>query len=75
MALVTTKDMFAKSMNENFAVGAFNINNMEIMQAIVDAAAESMLRNILIFLSQYILTMVLILKLAKCVLMLVLLLL
>ncbi len=40
MALVTTKDMFAKSMNENFAVGAFNINNMEIMQAIVDAAAE-----------------------------------
>ena len=40
MALVTTKDIFAKSMNENFAVGAFNINNMEIMQAIVDAAAE-----------------------------------
>ena len=40
MALVTTKDMFAKSMNENFAVGAFNINNMEIMQAIVDAATE-----------------------------------
>ena len=37
--LVTTKEMFEKSMKENFAIGAFNVNNMEIIQAIVDAAA------------------------------------
>ena len=40
MPLVTTKEMFEKSMKEGFAVGAFNVNNMEIVQAIVDAAAE-----------------------------------
>ena len=40
MALVTTKDMFKKSMEEHFAIGAFNVNNMEIIQGIVDAAAE-----------------------------------
>ena len=40
MALVTTKEMFNKSMDEGFAIGAFNINNMEIIQAIVDAASE-----------------------------------
>ncbi len=40
MALVTTKEMFEKSMKEHFAIGAFNINNMEILQAIVDAAKE-----------------------------------
>lgn len=40
MPLVTTKEMFEKSMKEKFAIGAFNINNMEIIQAIVDAAAE-----------------------------------
>ncbi len=38
--LVTTKEIFEKSMKEGFAIGAFNINNMEIMQGIVDAAAE-----------------------------------
>ena len=38
--LVTTKEMFEKSMKEGFAIGAFNVNNMEIIQAIVDAAAE-----------------------------------
>ena len=41
MSLVTTKDMFEKSMKEGFAIGAFNVNNMEIIQAIVDAAAEA----------------------------------
>ena len=41
MALVTTKEMFEKSMKEGFAIGAFNINNMEIIQGIVDAAAET----------------------------------
>ena len=39
--LVTTTDMFKKSMEEKFAIGAFNVNNMEIIQGIVDAAAES----------------------------------
>ena len=40
MSLVTTKEMFKKSMDEHFAIGAFNVNNMEIIQGIVDAAAE-----------------------------------
>lgn len=40
MPLVTTKDMFEKSMKEHFAIGAFNVNNMELIQGIVDAAAE-----------------------------------
>lgn len=40
MPLVTTKDMFEKSMKEHFAIGAFNVNNMEIIQGITDAAAE-----------------------------------
>ena len=40
MSLVTTKNMFEKSIAEKFAVGAFNINNMEFVQAIMDAAAE-----------------------------------
>ena len=40
MGLVTTKEMFKKSIDEKFAVGAFNINNMEFVQAIMDAAAE-----------------------------------
>ena len=38
--LVTTKEMFEKSMKEGFAIGAFNVNNMEIIQGIMDAAAE-----------------------------------
>ena len=40
MPLVTTKGMFEKSMKERFAIGAFNINNMEIIQGIVDAAQK-----------------------------------
>ena len=40
MSLVTTKEMFEKSMKEHFAIGAFNVNNMEMIQAITDAAAE-----------------------------------
>lgn len=40
MGLVTTKEMFEKSIKEHFAVGAFNVNNMEFIQAIVDAAKE-----------------------------------
>ena len=40
MPLVTTRDMFEKSMKEHFAIGAFNVNNMEIIQGIIDAANE-----------------------------------
>ena len=43
MPLVTTKEMFEKSMKEHFAIGAFNVNNMEIIQGIVDAAAQQKL--------------------------------
>ena len=38
--LVTTKEMFEKSMKEGYSIGAFNVNNMELIQGIVDAAAE-----------------------------------
>ena len=38
MALVTTKEMFAKAINSDYAIGAFNVNNMEIIQGIVAAA-------------------------------------
>ncbi|MCL2703671.1 MAG: ketose-bisphosphate aldolase [Defluviitaleaceae bacterium] len=40
MALVTTKDMFAKAYAGKYAIGAFNVNNMEIVQAITEAALE-----------------------------------
>ncbi|MBE6637409.1 MAG: class II fructose-1,6-bisphosphate aldolase [Ruminococcaceae bacterium] len=40
MALVTTKEMFRKAYEGGYAVGAFNINNMEIIQAIAEAASE-----------------------------------
>ncbi len=40
MALVTTKKMFEDAYKGGYAVGAFNVNNMEIVQGIVDAAKE-----------------------------------
>ncbi len=40
MPLVTSKDMFKKAYEGQYAVGAFNVNNMEIIQGIVDAAKE-----------------------------------
>lgn len=40
MALVTTKEMFKKAYEGGYAIGAFNINNMEIIQAITEAASE-----------------------------------
>lgn len=40
MALVTTKEMFEKAYNGGYAVGAFNVNNMEIVQGITEAASE-----------------------------------
>lgn len=38
MALVTTKEMFKKAYEGGYAIGAFNINNMEIIQAVAEAA-------------------------------------
>ena len=40
MPLVTTKDMFAKAYNGGYAIGAFNVNNMEIVQGITEACRE-----------------------------------
>ena len=40
MALVTTTEMFKKAYNGGYAVGAFNVNNMEIVQGITEAAGE-----------------------------------
>ncbi|MBE6542008.1 MAG: class II fructose-1,6-bisphosphate aldolase [Ruminococcaceae bacterium] len=41
MALVNTKEMFKKAYEGGYAIGAFNINNMEIIQAITEAAGEA----------------------------------
>ena len=41
MALVTTTEMFKKAYEGHYAIGAFNINNMEIIQAIAEAAGEA----------------------------------
>ncbi|HZR00040.1 MAG TPA: ketose-bisphosphate aldolase [Chloroflexota bacterium] len=40
MPLITTKPMFADAYNGGYAVGAFNVNNMEIVQGIMQAVAE-----------------------------------
>ena len=40
MALVTTKEMFKKAYDGGYAIGAFNVNNMEIVQGITEAAGE-----------------------------------
>jgi fructose-bisphosphate aldolase class II len=40
MPLVNTKEMLAKAYEGGYAVGAFNVNNMEIVQGIAEAAAE-----------------------------------
>jgi fructose-bisphosphate aldolase class II len=40
MPLVSTREMFKKSYTGGYAVGAFNVNDMEILQGIVDAAKE-----------------------------------
>ncbi len=41
MPLVTTTEMFKKAYDGGYAIGAFNVNNMEIVQAITEAAAEA----------------------------------
>lgn len=38
MALVTTKEMFKKAYEGKYSIGAFNINNMEIIQGVINAA-------------------------------------
>ncbi|MCD8241371.1 MAG: class II fructose-1,6-bisphosphate aldolase [Lachnospiraceae bacterium] len=40
MPLVTTTEMFKKAYEGGYAIGAFNVNNMEIVQAITEAAGE-----------------------------------
>ena len=40
MPLVTTKKMFESAYKNGYAIGAFNVNNMEIIQGIVEAATE-----------------------------------
>ena len=40
MSLVTTKEMFKKAYDGGYAIGAFNVNNMEIVQGITEAAKE-----------------------------------
>ncbi len=40
MSLITTKEMFQKAYAGGYAIGAFNVNNMEIVQGITEAAAE-----------------------------------
>ena len=40
MALVTTTEMFKKAYEGGYAIGAFNVNNMEIVQGITEACAE-----------------------------------
>ena len=40
MPLVTTKEMFKKAYDGGYAIGAFNVNNMEIVQGITEAAQE-----------------------------------
>ncbi len=40
MALITTTEMFKKAYDGGYAIGAFNINNMEIIQAIAEACQE-----------------------------------
>ena len=40
MALVTSKEMFQKAYDGGYAIGAFNVNNMEIIQGITEAAMD-----------------------------------
>ena len=40
MALVSSKEMFEKAYSGGYAIGAFNVNNMEIIQGITEAAQE-----------------------------------
>ena len=41
MGIVTTKEMFEKAYKGGYAIGAFNVNNMEIIQGITEGAKET----------------------------------
>jgi len=41
MPIVTSREMFKKAYEGNYAIGAFNVNNLEIIQGITEAAAET----------------------------------
>jgi len=41
MPIVTSEEMFKKAYEGGYAIGAFNVNNMEIIQGITEAAAET----------------------------------
>lgn len=41
MPLVTTTEMFKKAYRGGYAIGAFNVNNMETIQGIVEAGEET----------------------------------
>ena len=41
LGLVNTREMFAKAVKGGYAIPAFNFNNMEQLQAIIMAAAET----------------------------------
>jgi fructose-bisphosphate aldolase class II len=40
MPLTHTRELFAKALKGNYAIGAFNVNNMELLQAIIEACEE-----------------------------------
>ena len=40
MALVTTRELFADAQKNSYAIGAFNVENMEMVQAVAAAAEE-----------------------------------
>jgi len=39
--LINSKDIFSKAIEQKYAIGAFNINNLELVQSVVEAAEES----------------------------------
>lgn len=41
MSLVTSKEMFKKAYHGGYAIGAFNVNNMETIQGIIEAVKET----------------------------------
>ena len=40
MSLISSKELFKKALKEKYAIGAFNVNNMEIIQGITEAVKE-----------------------------------
>ena len=52
MALISSKELLQKAYREKYAVGAFNVNDMEIIQGIVEAARQEKSPLILLALSR-----------------------